>query len=305
MAMTIKLYETMCAYFDGKLTLEEEKSFLEMVDSDPELKKEFEWEEQLIYKTAFKEKPVPVIASDAGLLHVVPAEAPPAREPVRLRPLFYRRRWAIAAVMAGAIATGVAIWYNSKTQYGDEIKWVNWRLYWPRIDTSKQVLPNKPPGINDQIAQQQKKQEKDKVINNSKPYEPDYDNTPVEVSIVMNNYENEDYEAVLENTSKPITVRGNEADKKRIQAYATFYRGLAFLRLNRDSAAVLTFNGLLKQKAPAELVTEIKWNLAKAYYKDGNKQAATAVLQQLLAAADVTFKTDVKKLLGMIKDDKE
>jgi hypothetical protein len=319
MGMTIELYETMCAYFDGKLTLEEEKRFLEKIDSDPELRKEFEWEERLIYKLAQEAKVVDIgggIVSDGWSVNDTAVKENPVWKPgpiqlailhIKQHFVFRRYKWAIAAAVAGLIVTSVYLIRQKPT--GENVEWVNWDWHLPKIkpiipDTPGQD-PNKLREINERLMAKARKEKQWRIITKFGRHVPDPVTEPVEVSKIQEDYVMNKHEENLVTTSKPIISRGGEADKEKINAYAAFYRGLSFLELNKDSAAIRTLAALLPKKDQfPELVLEARWNMSKAYYKNGDKKTALAILNELLTTDGFMFKADAKKLIQMIKADK-
>jgi hypothetical protein len=310
MGMTIELYETMCAYFDGKLTLEEEKKFLEKIDSDPELMKEFEWEEQLMYKSAQEQKELlsPVIASDAGIVRT--GEEPVSKPVAKMRPVYYRYRWAIAAGVAGVIMLTFIFIYTKEKPEGKKIEWVNWDWHLPKI---KPIIPDTPrpdPNelreIQERLVANARKEKQRQIITKLGRHAPDPVTEPVEVSKIQEDYVMNKHEENLVTTSKPIISRGGDTEKEKIKAYATFYRGLSFLELNKDSAAISTLTALLQMKDEfPDLVLEARWNMSKAYYKNGDKKTALAILNKLITTDGFMFKADAKKLIKMIKADKD
>jgi hypothetical protein len=310
MVMTFELYETMCAYFDGKLTLEEEKKFLEKIDSDPELRKEFEWEEQLIYKVAQQEREIAIIASDAGYMADGVYEEKEACKPIhKLRPAYYKYKWAIAAAVIGMIITTTLLITNRQKPTGKTIEWTNgkWRFppYNP-IKDSPVISPSKLQDLNRLIAKAEKEKKRKEEITKTGKHLPNPAIEPIETAMIQQNYAQGKAKENIEETAKKITSRGGDDEKEKIEAYVRFYRGLSFLELNNDSGAIRTLTPLLQKKDQfAELVLEAKWNIGKAHYKRGDKKTALAIFQELIATNGFMFKEEAQKLIKMIKTDKD
>ncbi len=315
MAMTEQLYATMCAYFDGKLSLEEEKKFLAAVDSDPELRKEFEWEESILYSNALKRQGGTelVIASDGGLLNTGYEAAVTDGGVLIMRPgNAYRRRQIAVAGLVLAILVLAFIYYNRQVQ---TIPWK--QLDWAGItypaapDTAvkkQQVDLNNPPKQNtnnDLIAAAAKaKARRDAAVNKIHRYQPDLEKEFVETTILKDNHVSGNFEANTRITRDDLKTRGGNPEQEKIFAYADFYKGIAYIELNNDSAAVRILSKLNEAPIVPELVQEVRWNLAKALYKSGSKQVAVKLLNALLINPAFEKKTAVKALLQMIQADK-
>ncbi len=299
MAITIELYKKMCAYFDGKLTLEEEKEFLELVENDPELKKEFEWEEEMIFNSVPKHKDELLLASDAGIHDVEIPEfiSTPASSAI-LRSIF-TRKFAIAAslfIAIGILAVFIMRWSNLKIQIEKNLV-INDSNFNNKnipdtgfIDTSKEQFIIAALKINKE------------QVNKLGRHIPDLQVESPLLGEVQVAYVKKQYAGTIKLTDQFTQLRGSETDKANIKAFAAFYKAIAFIELNNDSAAIKILSGIIEnEKQFPDLVLEAKWNICKAYYKIGKNEAALKLLMPLLSNSGFLFKVDGEKLLQMLK----
>lgn len=299
MAIIIELYKKMCAYFDGKLTLEEEKEFLELVENDPELKKEFEWEEEMIFNSVPRYKDELLVASDAGIHDVeIPAFKSSPSATAKLRSIF-TRKFAIAAslfIAIGMLAFLIMRWSSLKFQKENGlVKNDSTLIKKKNQDTTFNNINNDLVIIADLKIEREQ-------VNKLGRHKPD----PLAESPLLGEvqvaYVKKEYTRTIKLTDQITQLRGGETDKANIKAFAAFYKAIAFIELNNDSAAINILTGIVEnEKQFPDLVQEAKWNICKAYYKIGKKEAALKLLTQLLSNPDFLFKADGKKLLNMLK----
>jgi len=298
MAITIELYKKMTAYFDGKLTLEEEKEFLEMVENDPELKKEFEWEEELIFHSVPTYKEELPIASDAEVNEVEIPEYTDSSFNSKRRSVF-TRKFAIAASLI--IAVSIL-----------SLQIMRWSDF--KFRKEKEIVKNDSIKINtpDTIAVDKEKEQtaitalklKKMRVNNLGRHKPDLELESPLLGEVQVAYVNREYPGTIKLTEKITQLRGTEMDTANIKAYAAFYKGVANLELDNDSIAIRMLNEVaVKYKQFPILVQEAQWNLSKAYYKTGKNEDALKLLQRLLSNPRFLFKSEGENMRNMIKQE--
>lgn len=298
MAITIELFEKMCDYFDGKLSLEEEKKFLEIVAKDPELKKEFEWEEEMIFNSVPSQQEELPIASDAGIHDVEIPEyttSPPFYS--TLRSMFNRKLAIAASLLIGVTILTLLIlrWSNFKFQKEKEIVKNDSTLI-------KKNNPDTTATVKEQIAIAAALKLKKERVNNLGRHKPYLQSESPLLGEVQVAYIKKEYAGTIKLSENITQLRGTEMDTANIKAYAAFYKGIAYLELDKDSIAIHILNDVVtKYKQFPVLVLEAQWNLCKAYYKTGKKEEALKLLQQLLSNPRFIFKSEGKILLNMIK----
>lgn len=300
MANNLEIYETMCAYFDGELSLEEEKKFLEMVEKDPELKKEFEWEEKMIFNSlpAYRELALP--ASDAGIAAYAGEEEAPA--PVIIPETRYRfyKKWAIAASILAIGFLVALVFILTKKPSGNSIsdnKSGKLKPFSPKNNSNNDTIFN-DKGLESGIAARIKIQ---KEVNNLARYEPDLTIEPPQLGQLQEAMATGEYSSIPALSEESFLVRGGNNEEDLVKAYALFYKGIALLELNKDSAAVITLKKVTAMKnIPSSLAENAEWNLSKAYFKSGEKEKAISVLQRLLQKTSFPHKKEGNVLLRLI-----
>lgn len=296
MAITVELYAKMCDYFDGKLSLEEEKNFLEMVANDPELKKEFEWEEEMIFNSVPLHQEEMAIASDAGLHDVeIPVDTTARPFYATLRSIV-NVKWAVAALLIigfTIIAMLILKWNDFKS--GKEIVKSDSSLIKKNIPDTTVVDIDADRII---IADLKLKKER---VNNLGRHKPDLQLESPLLGEVQVAYTKKEYAGTIKLTENITQLRGTDLDSANIKGYAAFYKGIAQLELDKDSIAISTLNNVIaKYKQFPVLVQEAQWNLCKAYYKTGKNEEALKLLQPLVSNPRFIFKPEGEKLLKMI-----
>jgi hypothetical protein len=305
MPISSELYEKMCSFFDGELSKEEEIAFLELVAKDPELKQEFEWEEQMMFNAYPRYKEEILIAADAGIGEVeIPEKKIPRHTVPRVRNL-YSNKFAVAASLF--IITVIALLLVFLSRKNDDAATGIAKMDTPVFSPSKlpfvKLLPPDTTVINkttDYAAVSWEKQMNE--VNKLGLHKPDIDTESPLLGEVQQAFVNEEYAnliALADNTSQ---LRGVNSDSENIRRYAAFYKGIGLIQLNRDSAAIPVLQKIIRDKrTPYKIVLEAKWNIARAYYKTRKKAEALAVIEFLLAEPAFTFKKEAEKLLLMIK----
>jgi tetratricopeptide (TPR) repeat protein len=305
MAITIEMYETICAYFDGELSLDEEKRFLELVEQDPELKKEFEWEEKMIFNSVPDYKDLSAIASDTGLAgYSIKDEASPATIISNLKPRFYKK-WAIAASLLAILSTIALILVLSDNNKSNSNKisienfnhkdsqTVIFALIKNKQDSIKKIKKNELEIATANL--------KKKEINGLGRHQPDLSAESPQLGQIQEAFITGDYSGTIDLSDKPFTVRGNGSEKEILKAYALFYKGIANMEINNDSTAIPILKKVLEYElSMPKLVLEARWNLCKAYYKSGKTAEAKKILDQLLSTDGFIYTLEGQKLSKMI-----
>lgn len=305
MANNLEIYETMCAYFDGELSLEEEKKFLEMVEKDPELKKEFEWEEKMIFNSIPNYQELTEPASDAGIAAYSGVDNTPAHiTKTKAKYLFYKT-WAIAASIIAICFLLYLLLVHPKKQSGEIITDNKPGKETPAIPPVKTLQDslNRANEIQKEIAAREIMKKK---VNNLGRHEPDLSVESPQLGQLQEAFATKDYAVIPAFSEESFLVRGGDNEREIIKAYALFYKGIAFLELNKDSAAVSTLKKVIGLKnIPAALSAETAWNLSKAYYKSGNKEEARSLLNELLTRKNFPYVKEGKVLLDLINEKTE
>ena len=304
MAITPDLYKTMCAYFDGELTLEQEKKFLEQVEKDPALKMEFEWEEKMIFNAVPYYQDEKILASDANFHYAETEKENSVNKPfLNAQPNFFNK-WAVAAslvILIGLFAVIIFLKTKSTPEHNEGL--VKEHKNIPGV-----LISDTSGRINDttiQIANILKKGNRKKQVNKLGVHRPNISIEPQELGQIQEAFIKENYTAAIQLTSKSMKVRGNAPDEDRLQAYLLFYKGISYMELNNDSAAIRTFKTLIEKKnVLLELLEESKWNLAKAYYKSDNSKEALMILESLIKINGFEYAAEVKKLMEILKSEK-
>ncbi len=299
MAIKIELFEKMCDYFDGKLSLEEEKSFLEIVANDPELKKEFEWEEKMIFNSVPQHQQELLIASDAGIHEAeIPEYATPRPFYATLRSMF-NLKLAVAAVLIVGISMLTLLilrWSNFKSEKEKEIVKNDSTLIKKNIPDTNTTVKD-----NEQSATATLKLKKERV-NNLGRHKPNLELESPLLGEVQVAYTKKEYTGTIKLLENITQLRGTEPDSANIKAYAVFYNGIAHLEMDKDSSAIRLLKQVVeKYKQFPVLVQAAQWNLCKAYYKIGKNEDALKLLQALFSNSRFIFKSEGQTLLNMIR----
>ena len=304
MAITPDLYKTMCAYFDGELTLEEEKFFLEQVEKDPALKMEFEWEEKMIFNAVPFYQEEKILASDANFHYDETETENSVNKPfLNAQPNFFNK-WAVAAflvILIGVFAIIIILKTKTTPEHNEDFVKENKNIPGVLIpDTSRQVHDTTIEIVNILKTGNRKKQ-----VNKLGIHRPNISAEPQELGQIQEAFVKEDYTRAIQLTSKSMKVRGNTPGEDQLQAYLLFYKGTSYMELDNDSAAIRTFKTLIEKKNMLlELSEETKWNLAKAYYKSDNSKEALLILEGLIKINGFEYAAEVKKLMEMLKAEK-
>jgi len=307
MAITPDLYKTMCAYFDGVLTLEEEKLFLEQVEKNPELKTEFEWEEKMIFNAVPFYQEEKILASDANFHYDETETENSVNKPfLNAQPNLFRK-WAIAAsllILIGVFAIIIILKTKTTTEHNKGLVKENENI--PGV-----LIPDSSSAIHDTSKKEQtvnilKTVYRKKQVNKLGLHRPNISVEPQELGQIQEAFLKEKYTGAIQLTTKSMQVRGNAPSEDRLQTYLLFYRGISYLELDNDSAAIRTFKTLIEMKnVLPELMEESRWNLAKAYYKSDNSMKALLILKELIKISGFEYAAEVKKLMEMIKAEKK
>lgn len=305
MPITIEQYNRMCAYFDGEMLLEEEKAFLEEIENDPELKKEFEWEEKIIFNSVPDAIEQQLIASDNGVREI--------SKPVDVLPSIQLRQQGrrIGRIILAAACTGIlalllvnVIQRKSPPVSKDLITKENKDDHKPGQQNDSSTINHLPaPNHRDQQFVNQELLKRRKRVNALGRHQPDLvAESPllgeVQVAFADENYADVEYKA-----DHISPTRGDEPDKENIKVYVIFYKGISNIELNKDSIALVQLSDVVKKSAtfPA-LAKEARWNMAKAYYKLSQMSESRNILQKLSLEKAFPFKKDVAKLLLLTKE---
>lgn len=299
MAITIELYKKMTAYFDGKLTLEEEKAFLELVEKDPELKKEFEWEEEMLFNAIPGQQEEIVIASDGGIREIdIPENTPEPSFKSVIRSIFTSKLAIAASLVIGFTLLTLLILRlgNFKNQPEKVIvKNDSTLIKEKNQDTIK-------AGNEEDIMYLAALKLKKERINNIGRHKPDLQAESPLLGEVQIAYVKKEYTNVVKLSDNITQLRGSEADSANIKAFAAFYKAIAYLEQDKDSIAIIRLNNVIaNHKQFPVLVMEAQWNLSKAFYKTGKNAEADKLLHQLLSKPGFLFKKEGEQLQNMIK----
>jgi hypothetical protein len=305
MPISSELYEKMCSFFDGELSKEDEIAFLELVAKDPELKKEFEWEEQMMFNAYPQYKEEVLIASDAGVEEVEIPEKKIRHFPSPTVWALLRNKFSVAASLfiIAVIALLLVFLSRKKEDAGTGIAKTSIPVFSPPKLPLVKLLPpdtavkNK---IRDYAVVSWEREMKE--VNKLGLHKPDINSESPLLGEVQSAFIKEEYAnliALADNTSQ---LRGVNSDSENIRIYAAFYKGIGLIQLNRDSAAIPVLKKMIQGKRiPPTIVLEAKWNIARAYYKTRKKADAAKIIESLLAEPGFTFKKEAEKLRSMIK----
>ncbi|HMC99182.1 MAG TPA: hypothetical protein VKH37_03485 [Ferruginibacter sp.] len=289
--MDQEFYDKMCDYFDGKMSKDEQRSFLEMVHKDPVLLKEFEWEEKMIYNAAANDEDAikyQFIQSDGVGEIDVPEDTPPIPINSKTRSIF-ANRWAVAAtilLLIGLVTLVIVLLNRSSKQTeiagGDS--------------TVKKATPKDSTVITPKVDIASL----DSSINKLGRHQPDYIGESPLLAQVQEAYSKQDYVNVVHFADNISDLRGSDPYANNAKAYAMFHKAIGEIEQNKDSLAVASLNEVIKKRAVPGLVQEAQWNLCKALFKSGKKEEASRLLGQLLAQSNFKFRSAGEKLQAII-----
>ena len=296
--------ERLTAYFEGKLSADDEISFLHEVKDNEALQKEFDWELLLRYQQ-FKElhqadeqdQPEEFEPADAHIERIreawkqagIPPSSPPA-------PVVWLRRSAIAAaVFILALAASVFyIFYYSK-QSSDLVR----RPQTVQPDSGQRQEEKRLPVLEnkDRILAGNK----DKAEKAYRQYYKKYggsEEDPIQVSKFLYAYNEGRYDEVLNGTPKDLSNKGTNTNASLLKAYLNFYQGISYLHTKKSMPAITKLREVLGQTSlHNQLYYDASWYLAMAYLQSGNLTDASGLLKQLEAGK---ANTSYKKKAGAI-----
>ncbi|MBE7170171.1 MAG: hypothetical protein INR73_06255 [Williamsia sp.] len=298
--------EKLIAYFEGKLSAEEEISFLQEVENDEALQKEFDWELLLRYEQfnelntiAHQDQAEEFEPADAHIDRIKEAwkqggtqegSVQPASPVVRLR------RFTVAAAIF-VLALGAALFYllYFKKQTPDvvhrepPVKHDSGRIH------EEKMLPD--PGNRERVlAENSERAEKA-----YKKYYRKYtgsEEDPVQASKYLYAYNESRYDDVINGTAKELISKGANTPNSTLEAYLNFYQGISYLHTKKSAPAITKLREVLGQvSSKNQLYYDASWYLAMAYLQGGTPADASQLLQQL---ADSKRNTSYKKRAAAI-----
>lgn len=298
----------MIAYFEGRLSVEEEINFLNKVADDEDLQKEFDWEMMLRFKEYYnddnissEEMPFHFISADEHLLQVKAALEHAGKEKLQKKttPVLRMKTMAIAASMIFIIGCTLLYFFYFKENPPAVVN----QDGSIQTDTG-QIFKKEPPSLSTNEGQLLA------VKNNNakklfKQFYRKYSGTeddPIEVSKYLYAYNEGNYDDVIRAKPDELASKGGNEDTGILKNYYIFYQGASYLHLTNSKSAIEKFQEVRHYTSEKEqLYYDATWYLAMAYIQNNNLKEAGTLLQQLAATkANLTYKRKAGEILKLM-----
>jgi hypothetical protein len=314
MALSEQAYNRLVDYLNRSLTPEEEKAFVQELNENEELQREFDFELLLREsgKKAAEAEADPAFESAADHLRKVESILHPAAPPEpetngratvrRLKP-GYAKIISIAASLL--LVAALAVFYvnrkNAETTAGAKPP-----VKTPPVIQPKDSLaaPQSLPEENEskQIAAINSLTAEQAYAKNYTAYESGSED-PAEVSKYYNAYRyDKDYEAVLNATAADYQTKGTADSAAGL--YLQFYQALSWLERGNAAKAAGALQTLLRQTdTGSQLYASAHWYRAMALLKTGSVSGAKKALQAVAVHPGPSpYKTKARNLLRALEN---
>ena len=308
MSIPQEQYDRLIAYFEGKLSAEEEISFLHEVKEDEALQKEFDWELLLRYQH-FEEPdeadksehadPFEPAGAHTGRVKEAWKQAA-ANDPLPPVRIIRPGRFTVAAAIL-VLALGAALFYIFYIKKpAPEIVHRD-----PPVKPDRGRIYKKDPSLPEKNARilAQNDDRAEKVY---KQYYKKYrgsEEDPIQVSKFLYAYNEGRYDEVIKGTAKELLSKGTDANTPALKNYLGFYQGISYLHTKKTAPAINKLREVTSHTSSTDqLYYDASWYLAMAYLQDGNLTDATAVLQQLAdSKINMGYKKEASSVLKALR----
>ncbi len=281
-------------YLEGKMSLDEEELFMQELNTNEELRKQYE--EELLISALLNDEndekdeiKISVTNSNAN------NDVAEKKEKRKYNLSFLgKHSLAIAAIVVIIIVT--AIFFAVKTQRPvQQTVSADTNAKQPSITSVDSV--NNQPSLHTHTASYV-----------SELYQKFYapyvaKNDPVEVSAYYTDYKQKNYKKVLTASDGDYQIMGAESNQLTLNNYMHLYKGLCFLEKEEPENAVKQFDSLLKRVVNVSPSYEAKWYKALSYTKLNEIDSATNTLSSILKTHS-PYKKQAEQLLNELKKTK-
>lgn len=308
MSIPQEQYERMIDYFEGRLSTENEVTFLNEVVGDAELRKEFNMELLLRHRQFTDEDeteetshgPEPFEPADTHIQSVKEAwKVADKEDPQKSTPVIrMKQALQIAAMLVVVIGAALVYILYFKDKPALVIKDRPAKRDTARL-TKKDTLPSAKP------ADRLLAENNDLSYKIYKEFYKKYAGTeedPIQVSKFLYAYNSGRYDEVIGATEKELSNKGGAANTPALKTYLDFYQGISYLHLHKSKQAITKFREVVRRSPEKDHVYgDATWYLALACLQDNNVTDARYFLRRLAdSKTNSSYKkkaNDVLKLL--------
>lgn len=260
-------------YLEGKMSLEEEETFMQELNANEELRKQYE-DELLISALLDDEKletdEIKAINTNRNTNDV------DNRQEKKIPNVSFSRKYSLAIAAIAILIIATAVLLAVKTQN-------------PVQQTTSINHTNKeqPSVIAGDSLKTQPSSNVPATLYASALYHKFYTpyvakDNPVEISAYYNDYKLKNYKNVLAASAGDYQVMGAEANQQSLNNYMHLYKGLSYLEINQAQKAIPQFDSLLTTTTSPSLRYDAEWYKGLSYVKLNKIDSAVIVLSMTM-----------------------
>lgn len=288
------------AYFDDAMTAAEEEAFMQELDSNEALRREFE--DELLVRGLLGEAKENLVSGKELLPQPTGARLATMEKPVEDKGVqnkqvpvvpMVRRYRLVAAVAIGLVVTTV-LFLLAKKDRSDAVVQTN-----TKKDTAAKLTKAGPHGDtpDNRMPALVQNKKRDSAFNLF--YEPyRSENDPPEVGDLYTAYRKGRYAEVLSATEADIQLMGTGDREDVLAQYLHLYKGLSYLAENKPVPAIEQFNEAMK-KSNASFY-QAQWYCALAWLRAGEIDKSLMQLKNISGTAS-PYVNKAKNLISLLR----
>lgn len=126
-------------------------------------------------------------------------------------------------------------------------------------------------------------------------------NDPAEISNYYSYYQNKQYDKVIHAQKSGYEVMGTDNRQQVLNQYMLLYKGLAYLETNNIKNAIKSFDSVLKTSGKnSSIYYNAEWYCTLSYLKENNITKADSVLDNILQSAS-PYKNQATQIIERLK----